>query len=413
MFEFGRDLRKLFAQARESDDLAWLELIGVDLLETEARQQSVDAGRVSCPRPFEAELRAARLWREHARRAGSNGSLERAQRAAAYAARAAKTGDEAARAAIEAARVELLRFDLCGGLGALARALGGLNQAAEPKSGQTALSLAAARAAAAARQARLEGSAEMKRAALSALDAAVAALGSAQGMDEDALRLDRASLALELGVEARDTGLLDRAGQDLRDLVQAASPDYRPLTRARALVLCAAGMSALANLGDHVEARRQADALFEAAAKQFTPDHSPLDWAAIQVVRAESGGADLLDLARAEALTAGSGLVVGALAAIARWREEARLAEADGDLAGLATLEARLLDRLRAGPSALDWAGAQVAVAETALARQRLTGAQPHALGLILAEAALCAREQAAPLLAWRAERLLDSAVVP
>ena len=33
MFEFGRDLRKLFEKARESEDLGWLELIGADLVE--------------------------------------------------------------------------------------------------------------------------------------------------------------------------------------------------------------------------------------------------------------------------------------------------------------------------------------------------------------------------------------------
>jgi hypothetical protein len=58
MFEFGRDLRKLFANARESEDLGWVELIGVDLLAVEARRESIDAGRVSCTRPFETESRA-------------------------------------------------------------------------------------------------------------------------------------------------------------------------------------------------------------------------------------------------------------------------------------------------------------------------------------------------------------------
>ena len=63
MFEFGRDLRKLFAQARESEDLGWVELIGPDLLRAEALRESIDAGRVSCNRPFETEHRAAALWR--------------------------------------------------------------------------------------------------------------------------------------------------------------------------------------------------------------------------------------------------------------------------------------------------------------------------------------------------------------
>jgi len=71
MFEFGRDLRKLFEKARESDDLGWLELIGADLLEAEAKRETTDAGRVSCGRPFEAWMRASFMWREHARRTGS------------------------------------------------------------------------------------------------------------------------------------------------------------------------------------------------------------------------------------------------------------------------------------------------------------------------------------------------------
>ena len=98
MFEFGRDLRKLFAQARESDDLGWVELIGADLVRAEARQQSIDAGRVSCSHPFEAGLRASALWREHARRTGFGDSLERAHKAAGEAVRTAIGVDQDAQA---------------------------------------------------------------------------------------------------------------------------------------------------------------------------------------------------------------------------------------------------------------------------------------------------------------------------
>ena len=98
MFEFGRDLRRLFAQARESEDLSWLELIGVDLLAVEARQQCTDAGRVSCARPHPAWLRGAALWREHARRTGSADSIRKAVGAALDAARQAKTSEEIGRA---------------------------------------------------------------------------------------------------------------------------------------------------------------------------------------------------------------------------------------------------------------------------------------------------------------------------
>ena len=123
MFEFGRDMRKLFVQARESEDLSWLELIGVDLLAAEARGQSTDAGRVSCAKPHPAWLRASALWREHGRRTGMADSVNRALDAARDAARAAKSTDDIARAGVEKAQGLLLRFDLCGGLDGLDQAL--------------------------------------------------------------------------------------------------------------------------------------------------------------------------------------------------------------------------------------------------------------------------------------------------
>ena len=93
MFEFGRDLRKLFERARENDDLGWLELIGADLLEAEARSQAIDAGRVSCARPHDSWMRAAALWREHERRTGRRDSLDRAASAAFVDAWVATVGD--------------------------------------------------------------------------------------------------------------------------------------------------------------------------------------------------------------------------------------------------------------------------------------------------------------------------------
>ncbi|MBU2270691.1 MAG: hypothetical protein KKE52_05260, partial [Alphaproteobacteria bacterium] len=123
MFEFGRDLRKLFEKARESDDLGWLELIGADLVEAEARRETTDAGRVSCARPFDSWLRASALWREHARRTGRRESLSRAAKCASDAARHTTNPDETAAAAIESGEIHLLRFDLFGGPTALTAAL--------------------------------------------------------------------------------------------------------------------------------------------------------------------------------------------------------------------------------------------------------------------------------------------------
>src|SRR5690606_14674877 len=124
MFEFGRDLRRLFEKARDSDDLGRLELIGAGLVEVEARQQSTDAGRVSCPRPFDAALRAAALWREHARRCGSAASIGRADAAGRDAATGAANDDQAIRAALDLAQTAMLAFDLHGGPERLTAALG-------------------------------------------------------------------------------------------------------------------------------------------------------------------------------------------------------------------------------------------------------------------------------------------------
>ena len=103
------------------------------------------------------------------------------------------------------------------------------------------------------------------------LDAAAlldAALHGAKGLPptvSDDLRLDRAALGLEAGVARRDGRLLDQAGRDLRMLVESASPDYRPLTRARALALAGAGLMALARLAKDEAATVQGQALFAAA----------------------------------------------------------------------------------------------------------------------------------------------------
>jgi hypothetical protein len=125
----------------------------------------------------------------------------------------------------------------------------------------------------------------------------------------DDLRLDRAALGLEAGVARRDGRLLDQAGRDLRMLVESASPDYRPLTRARALALAGAGLMALARLAKDEAATVQGQALFAAAADQFTPDHSPLDWVAVQLAPGDTE-TPLARLSEAESLTREPGLIL-------------------------------------------------------------------------------------------------------
>lgn len=405
MFEFGRDLRKLFAQARESEDLGWVELIGPDLLRAEALRESIDAGRVSCARPFETEHRAAALWREHARRTGAAESLDRADRCADSLARSAADDDQAALAAADRAMAAMLRFDLCGGPERVDHALAVLADAPRPRGRRVASTLTAVHARLKTRTARLAGDVDSLADAGRLMDAAV----QGDAADDLDLRMDHAALALETGVVRRDAALLDQAGRSLGALVETASPDHRPLTRARALALCGAGLSALAAVAGHSLALTQARAMFDAAAEQFTPDHSPLDWAAIQTLRTGEEAQPLMLLVQAESLTQGRALILGAVARERRISREVALAEAVGDMAALMTLETRLRARMPdAAP--LDWCADQIGMAEILLARRRLAGATAGALGLILGEAAAAAREQGVGVLAERAESLLSNA---
>lgn len=406
MFEFGRDLRKLFEKARESDDLGWLELISADLVAAEAQSLGIDAGRVSCAHPFDTWMRASALWREHARRSGRRTSLDRAAAAASEAARHTATPDQTATVAIESGEIHLLRFDLFGGPEKLTAAVADVQSLTADRPA-TRSAAAALHARLTARRARLSGEPPAMLDAAALLDAA---LHGARGLPPtvgDDLRLDRAALGLEAGVARRDGRLLDQAGRDLRVLVESASPDYRPLTRARALALAGSGLMALARLARNEAAIAQGQALFAAAADQFTPDHSPLDWVAVQLAPADSE-TPLSRLSEAEALTREPGLILGALARERRLAAEAALAEAMGDVEGLTGLEAVVRRGLAAsaGAQPLEWAADQIGMAHLALAKSRLTSTEPRAVGLMLAEAMETAREWGAPALMQRAASL-------
>ena len=404
MFEFGRDLRRAFSRVRESDDGAWLELISVDLLEAEARQQSIDAGRISCRDPHVAEIRAAVLWREHARRSGRRDSLMRSLHAAASARREAGAGEEkTARGALEMALTLTLKADLYGGDSCLTAAAVALHEAGAP-TGALGARIVAAHALLSTRHARQANDDASHFEAGALLDSAIHGLEqAAPGSPEAAeLRLERAMLAFENGLRRRDGRALDQAGRELRGLVEACSPDYQPLTRARALALCGGGLSRLGAMAANAGAVDQGRALLQAAADAFTPDHSPLDWTAIQVALSESAvragepeEAELLQ--NAERLTAGEGLILGALAAHARTCSDIRSAEASGNLTALDAVGGRLQRRLATGQAAqapLDWAADQIGLSLAHLARQRLTGAPVSVdLGVALAEAGLVARE--------------------
>lgn len=409
MFEFGKDLRRLFVQARESEDLGWLELIGVDLLALEAKALTTDGGRVSCAHPSQTWRRASILWREHGRRSGEADSLNRALTTAHDAEKASKTEDDRAAAILARAMAHLTRFDVFGDRDALAEAEDAA-RSAEPRRLATLASSAGVHARIRARHARLSEKDADRMDAAALMDAALHALTKHNPVEADDLRLDSAALALEGGIVQRDARLLDQAGRDLQALVEASSPDVRPLTRARALALCGAGLSALAAMAGDEGAMATGHVMFEAAADQFTPDHSPLDWVAIQIARAADPATPTRPLMEAEALTSGKGTVLGALALDMLISREIEAASAEGDLMALTRIETRVRRRLaeRVGaPSAVEWAVDQIAMARLMIVRSELMGAEPDQAAFVLAEAAEAARDYGVPVLADRAKGLM------
>lgn len=399
MFDFGKDLRRLFGRERERADLGWLELIGVDLLEAEARRATIDAGRTSCARPCDGWLTAASLWRDLAGRTGRLDALDSADAAAVAAERAAMAPARREEARTARAQALILRHDLLGGATLLDEA----HALVEGPAGRA--QTAAVHAQVEARRARLDDRPDALMAAAALLDAAVHGLAGSEDPLAEAVRLDRAGLTLEAGLLQRDARLLDQAGRDLFALVEGSAPDRRPLTRARALTLSAAGLAALAALAEDETARQQARALFDAAADQFTPDHSPLDWAAVQLASA-GGGAPLVAV---EALcrAAAPGLILGALARERLTAERVAAAAARGDRGALEGIAQELKRRVAEPIAPLDWAADQIGLARAALARRDLGEARPGEAGLMLAAAGETARELGAPALARVAEGLL------
>ncbi len=400
MFEFGKDLRRLFGRERDREDLGWLELIGVELVEAEARRASIDAGRVSAAKPDLAWLTAAALWRELASRTGRADALDQADAAALSAETAATVPARREEARCARAQALILRFDLYGRPELLTAAA----ELIERDSSRAATVAVHARISA--RTARLDGRPVRLLEAAALLDLAVHGLEGAADPLAEAVRLDRAGLTLEAGIAQRDARLLDQAGRDLFALVEASPPERRPLTRARALALSAAGLSALAALADDAPARAQARDLLDAAGDQFTPDHSPLDWCAVQMV--SDAGAARLVAVEALCRSAGAGLVLGSLARERLSAERVAAAEAAGDPAALDAVQAELRRRLAVASPPLDWAADQIGLARVALARARLCDAPAAQTGMMLATAAEVAHEEGCPALAARAEALLS-----
>lgn len=411
MFEFGRELRRVFgpegpgAKGSGLGRAGLLELLDLSLLRREAATAETAARRSGAAERVWRWNEAAALHREIARRTGEAESLRRGASAAEMAWKAA-AGD--ARKLAEARREQGMTA-LCGadlfGDAALARAARDyLNDAFTGwiakggEAGQTERArVAAALAGLASRRALAEGDFDLALEAASALDAAVDALDAladakrACRTEAAAARCDRAELLLGFGARLREPKLVERARADMARTAETLDAAYEPLSWARARELQGAAMVAEGESAGRAEPIAEGARLLAEAAATIPDDHSPLDWARLQGAlgsalaslgeaadsdKAFEGAQAALDRAqrvydRRPALSARASAANNRAACLAR------RAERSGDLVALSQAEAAFKLELVDGPARrepLAWAVAQLNLARVYEARDEIRG---------------------------------------
>lgn len=406
MFEFGRELKRLFQSEPPRDgltggDTALLELLDLDLLRAEAKAADVAAGRISAKDPAERQLEAARVWREIARRTGDALAL---RKAAAVAETAGKSFDRNARplgwarARGEQARAALLGAALFGDPGLNAAAEVALKEARRlaPQS-PTAATASAGLALVEARKILGEGDREAVMAAARRFDAPIAALQT-YGRRRAAGRLlaatasaDRADLLAAAGARLRDPVLLRMAMDGLTAALARLDPAYEPLSWTLLATARGTTRAALAEFETDLSEAAGAVSDLVAVLDHVTRDHSPLDWAraqqalagALQIMGEMAECDRAFDQAAAcyqramTVLADQPGLAEALVVLHNRAQCLLRAAEIRGDLAALAKAEAALRADLAASRPARDplaWGVRQLSFARLYDARASIVG---------------------------------------
>ncbi len=406
MFEFGRELRRLFRADALKDgltggDSSLLELLDLDLLRAEGRAADVAARRLSAKdRPLRY-LEAARVWREIARRTGDAAALRKAASAAERAAggfdRARRTGAWAA-ARCEQAGVGLLGADVFGDDGLNAAADAALKQAAPGVPDRLPGALAAAgRAVIAARALKRLANREQALTAAARFEGPIQELEghgrrrAAARLFAAQARMDRADFLAACGARLREPMLLRMSVDGARAALKKLDPAYEPLSWARAEALRWSAEAALAGLDLDIAAIAAAVNGLVGVLQTLSRDDSPLDWASVQAALGEAlqmlGEATDSDGAFAQAAGAYArvltvldripSLPARAEVAFRRSLCMARRAELAADLRGLASAEQSLRTELRSANSANDpvgWAVRQLGLATVHEARAAVTG---------------------------------------
>lgn len=412
MFEFGRELRRIFGPDTDGEARpGLLELIDLSLLRREALSAETAARRAGASDRSGRYAEAALLHREIARRTGEAESLRRSASAAELALRAAgATRAQAARARREQGLAALAGADLYGDA-ALSRTARDALGDALALAGEEEVGRAKAEAGLAGLQSRralAEGDFDAALEAAGGLDVAAAALeGLAAAKrvcrtEAAAVRCDRADLLLGFGARLREPRLLERAREDMVQLAAELDPAFEPLTWARAQELAGSALVAEGEAAGRAETVLAGVRRLLQAAEAAPEDHSPLDWARAQLALG-AGMLALGETADSDPSFEGAqaafdraqriydrrpALTARALAASNRASCLARRAERSGDLATLAEAEAAFKAELTEGPARNDplaWAVAQTNLARIYEARDDVRGTDAEREPAVLA----------------------------
>ncbi|MBV9995064.1 MAG: hypothetical protein JO127_07615 [Caulobacteraceae bacterium] len=407
MFEFGRELRRLFGGVRAGPakdglcggDASLLELLDLEMLRGEAKAAEVAAGRIGARDRPRRMLESAVIWRELARRTGDAVALKRA---AASAARAAEAFDRSrrpqgwGRARLEQACCALLGAELFGDE-ALETAAERAAEAARASDGAVGLLAQQALAQIRGRRAARAGGLTAVRLAARAFNEPIATLEAA-GRRQTALklaaaegRIARADMLVCAGLRLKEETLIRAAIGDLAAAGERLDGAYEPLALARAQLARAGARGSLAELTGDVAALVSAVGDLAAALDRLGREHSPLDWARGQILLAQAlsqlGEATEAEAAFDKAIAAydraalvlqgAPGLHLRAEAATGRGVALARSAELSGDRGRLDAAEAAFKAELAGGLHHKDpvgWAVLQVQLGQVYAARLALSG---------------------------------------
>jgi hypothetical protein len=410
MFEFGRDLKRLFGGEAEGGfkggwregltggDTSLLELLDVRLLTNEARSADIVAGRIGAKDRGSRLLEAAVVWRELARRVGDAAALRKGAAQAEAAAKileAERRHDLLAAVRCEQAVLAMLGADLFGDEGLIAAASATLALTPAQHRGPLCLALSAG----------LEGRAalaanDLDRAlsALQAYEAPLRALAAAKRVKGGPARLllaeqraARVDLMLACAARLKDRALTETAIAEAKAGAAALDPDFEPLAWSRLEGLRGAALVQLGELDGELSRIADGISALTAAAECVTPDHSPMDWARTQAALGAGlqalGEASTNERAYEQAVSAYDrathilrvqpALALRAVVANNRALCLARCAELTADLAVLDAAELAFKAELASAPGGRDpasWAVAQMNLARLYEARVEITG---------------------------------------